>query len=105
MPRAGASASDERRAEEGARPESGEESVPMSENSPLATREPPRVPALVRLSLAAAILGTLVCLPLLIKETPYTFVAFMFLGQPLLLIAFALFAWKVFQDLRGKQLI
>ena len=77
----------------------------MNENSAVATKEAPGVPTLVRLSLAAAILGTLVCLPLLIKETPYTFVAFMFLGQPLLLIAFVLFAWKVFQDLRRKQLI
>jgi len=77
----------------------------MNENSPVAMKEAPRVPTLVRLSLPAAMLGTFVCLPLLIKETPYTFVAFMFLGQPLLLIAFVLFAWKVFQDLRGKQLI
>ena len=77
----------------------------MNEETAVAMGEPPKVSLLVRLSLAAAILGVLVCLPLLIKETPYTFVAFMFLGQPLLAIAFVLFAWKVFQDLRGKELI
>jgi hypothetical protein len=77
----------------------------MNEETAVATGGRPKVSLLVRLSLAAAILGILVCLPLLIKETPYTFVAFMFLGQPLLFISFGLFAWKVFQDLRGKQLI
>jgi hypothetical protein len=65
----------------------------------------PKVSVLVRWSLIAEGLGILLCLPLLVKETPYTFVAFMFLGQPLLVIAFALFTWKVFRDLRSKQLL
>ena len=65
----------------------------------------PEVPTLVRLSLGAAALGVLLCLPLVIKETPYTFVIFMFLSQPLLAGAFLLFAWQVFRDLRSKQLL
>jgi hypothetical protein len=65
----------------------------------------PGVPTLVRLSLLAAALGVLLCLPLVIKETPWTFVIFMFLGQPILALAFLLFAWQVFRDLRTKQLL
>ncbi len=59
----------------------------------------------VRLSLWAAALGVLACLPLVLKETPYTFVIFMFLGQPLLALAFLLFAWQVFTDLKSKQVL
>lgn len=65
----------------------------------------PKVPTLVRLSLAAVSLGVLLCLPLVIHETPWTFVIFMFLGQPVLALAFLLFAWQVFRDLRTKQLL
>jgi hypothetical protein len=49
--------------------------------------------------------GVATTLPLLLKETPYTFVLFMFVGQPLLGIAFLLFVAKVFQDLRKGQLL
>ena len=65
----------------------------------------PVVPTPVRLSLGAAALGVLLCLPLVIQETPYTFVIFMFLAQPMLAAAFLLFAWQVFRDLRNKQLL
>ena len=65
----------------------------------------PEVPTLVRLSLGAAALGVLLCLPLVIQETPWTFVIFMFLSQPLLAAAFLLFAWQVFRDLRSKQIL
>lgn len=60
---------------------------------------------LLRSSIASAALGVLFCLALLIKETPYTLTAFMFLGQPFLAIGFLLFAWKVFLDLRRKELL
>lgn len=66
---------------------------------------PTTVPLPVRLSLWAAALGVLACLPLVLKETPYTFVLFMFLGQPLLAFAFIFFAWQVFSDLRRKQVL
>jgi len=65
----------------------------------------PGMPLLIRLSIASAVLGILFCLALLVRETPYTLTAFMFLGQPLLAIAFLLFAWKVFRDLRRKELL
>ena len=67
--------------------------------------EQPGVPTLVRLSLGAAALGVLLCLPLVIHETPWTFVIFMFLAQPVLAAAFLFFAWQVFRDLRAKQLL
>lgn len=62
-------------------------------------------PNLVTLAIAFAMAGILVCLALLIRETPYTLTAFMFLGQPLLVIGFLLYAWKVFRDLRRKDLL
>lgn len=66
---------------------------------------PPRVPRLVRLSIGCAAAGIVFCLLLLIQETPYTLTAFMFLGQPLLALAFFLYAWKVFRDLKRKELL
>lgn len=60
---------------------------------------------LVRASIATAILGIATCFPLLIEETPYTFVIFMFVAQPLLGAAFLLFTIKVFQDLRRGHLL
>jgi hypothetical protein len=60
---------------------------------------------LLRGAIAAAIVGLLVCLALLVRETPYTLAAFMFLGQPLLAVAFLLFTIKVFRDLRAKKLL
>jgi hypothetical protein len=61
------------------------------------------IPLLVRLSFAATLLGVIFCFPLLIKETPYTFVVFMFLGQPLVGIGFLLFAINAFRDLKKSQ--
>jgi hypothetical protein len=61
------------------------------------------VTRLVRFSFASTLLGIVFCLPLLIKETPYTFVVFMFVGQPLLGIGFLLFAINVFRDLKKAQ--
>ena len=67
---------------------------------------PPWKPSvLVRLSLGAAALGVLACLPLLLRETAYTLVLFMFVGQPLFAAGFVFFAWKVFRDLRRKELL
>ncbi len=60
---------------------------------------------LVRAAIVAAIAGVATCLPLLIRETPYTFVLFMFVAQPLLAAAFLLFTVKVFRDLRSRYLL
>lgn len=64
-----------------------------------------RPTGLVRWAVVSCALGILLTLPLLLKETPYTFTAFMFLGQPLLLLAFALFGIRVFKDLRARKLL
>ena len=68
-------------------------------------RQPKRVSPLVKLSLAATAAGVLACLPLFVRETAYTLVLFMFVGQPLLVTGFLLFTWKVFRDLRRKELL
>jgi hypothetical protein len=62
-------------------------------------------PRNIRRAIVLAAVGTIACLALLVRETPYTFALFMFLGQPLLLCAFGLFAWEVVQDLRGKGVL
>lgn len=65
----------------------------------------PCFPPQVALALAFGALGILACLPLLVRETPYTFAAFMFLGQPLLAVGVLFFAWKVVNDLRRRELL
>jgi hypothetical protein len=64
-----------------------------------------RVPLLLRLSTALAALGALFSLALFLHAGPYTLVFFMFLAQPLLLLAVALFAVQVFKDLRRERLL
>ncbi len=59
----------------------------------------------LRVAIAATAAGTLVTLALLLRETAYTLVAFMFLAQPLLLVGFVLFAWTVAQELRRARLM
>lgn len=67
--------------------------------------EPPHPPMLLRIAIAATAAGVLISLALLIWQTPYTLTAFMFLGQPLLAVAFVLFVWLVFRDLRRRELL
>jgi hypothetical protein len=67
--------------------------------------ESPRVPKLLRLSMALAAVGALLSLVLFLHAGPYTLVIFMFLSQPLLLLAVALFAVHVFNDLRRERLL
>jgi hypothetical protein len=64
-----------------------------------------RLSVLVRLSLLTAAFGVLACLPVLVRESAYTLVLFMFVAQPLLAAGFVFFAWKVFRDLRRKELL
>jgi cation transporter-like permease len=64
-----------------------------------------RVPFLLRLSIVFAALGALFSLALFLHAGPYTLVFFMFLAQPLLLLAVALFAVQVFKDLRRERLL
>lgn len=64
---------------------------------------PSRLRAL-RLAIIATALGVLVSLMLLVQQTPYTLAAFMFVGQPLLVLGGILFAWHVVRDLRRAGL-
>ena len=64
-----------------------------------------RVPSLLRLSMILAALGALFSLALFLHAGPYTLVFFMFLAQPLLLLAVATFAVQVFKDLRRERLL
>jgi hypothetical protein len=63
------------------------------------------VPPLVTLAIASTIAGISICLLLLVRETPYTLTAFMFLGQPLLAAGFVFYAWNVILDLKRKELL
>jgi hypothetical protein len=67
--------------------------------------ETARVPSLLRLSMVLAALGALFSLALFMHAGPYTLVFFMFLAQPLLLLAVALFAVQVLKDLRRERLL
>lgn len=64
-----------------------------------------RAPLLVRLSMLSAAAGSLLSLCLFLHAGPYTLVTFMFLAQPLLLAAVALFAVQVLKDLRRERLL
>jgi hypothetical protein len=59
----------------------------------------------LRVAILAAGAGLLFCLALLVRETPYTLVAFMFLGQPLLVVAVLIFGWEVVRDLRRTKVL
>lgn len=59
---------------------------------------------LLQWAMALTIAGLLVVLALLVRETPWTLTAFMFLGQPLLALGFVLFVWRVVRDLRRTGL-
>jgi hypothetical protein len=67
--------------------------------------ETPLLSLLDRAAIACTAAGVLVCLGLLIRETPYSLTAFMFLGQPLIALGMALFAIRVLRDLRRKDLL
>ena len=62
-------------------------------------------PLLLRLSMALAALGALLSLALFLHAGPYTLVVFMFLAQPLLLLAVVLFAIQLLKDLRRERLL
>ena len=66
---------------------------------------PVRVPFLLLAAMASAALGAVLSLALFLHAGPYTLVLFMFLAQPLLLLAVGLFAAQVFRDLRRERLL
>jgi hypothetical protein len=59
----------------------------------------------LRIAASATIVALVLATILLIKETPYTFVAFMFLGPPLILVAGVSLGWVILQDLKSKKVL
>lgn len=59
----------------------------------------------LRLALLLAGLAIALALVLLIKETAYTFVLFMFVGPPLLLAAALALGWVIYTELRTKNVL
>jgi hypothetical protein len=69
----------------------------------------PRVPErglrALQFSLLLAGLSIILALVLLIKETAYTFVLFMFVGPPLLLAAALALGWVIYTELRARNVL
>jgi hypothetical protein len=57
------------------------------------------------LALGLTALAMVICLGLFIHAVWYTFVLFMLVAQPLLLVAAGLFGWAVVRDLRQKGVL
>ena len=66
----------------------------------------PKVPVRVlRIAIMLAALFNLLALLVMVHTTPIIFTVFMFLGQPLFLLAFILLIGAVLAELRRRQLI
>jgi hypothetical protein len=59
----------------------------------------------LRIAAIATLVALVLALILLIKETAITFVLFMFLGPPLILVAGVCLGWVIFQDLKSKKVL
>lgn len=57
------------------------------------------------LALGLTALAIVICLGLFIHAVWYTFVLFMLVAQPLLVVAAVLFGWAVVRDLRDKGVL
>jgi hypothetical protein len=68
------------------------------------TPQPTRI-RLLRIAIVLAALFTVMALAMLIRDTPIGFTLFMFLGQPLFLIALVLLVGAVLADLRIRRLL
>jgi hypothetical protein len=65
----------------------------------------PKTKRALRIAAVATLVALVLATILLIKETPYTFVAFMFLGPPLILVAGASLGWVIWQELSTKKVL
>ena len=65
---------------------------------------PPTRVRLLRAAIVLTALFTVLALAMLIRSTPVGFALFMFLGQPLFVVALVLLVGAVLADLRTKQL-
>ena len=68
------------------------------------TTQPARVRVL-GLAVLLTALFVVMALVVLVRDTPIAFAVFMFVGQPLFLVALALLLGAVVVDLRAKQLL
>jgi hypothetical protein len=68
------------------------------------TSQPTRVRVL-QLAVLLTALFVVMALVVLVRDTPIAFTVFMFVGQPLFLVALALLVGAVLADLRAKQLL
>ena len=68
------------------------------------TSRPTRVRAMQFAVLLTAVF-VVMALVVLVRDTPIAFAVFMFVGQPLFLVALALLLGAVVVDLRAKQLL
>jgi hypothetical protein len=59
----------------------------------------------VRVAIALAVIGLVLCLWLLVRVDWYNFLAFMLLAQPLLLVAALIFAGAALKELRQKGVL
>ena len=57
------------------------------------------------LALGLTAIAVLICLALFIHAIWYTFVMFMLVAQPLVVVAVVLFGWAVVRDLRQKGVL
>jgi len=59
----------------------------------------------LRIAIALAVLFNLLALLVTVHTTPIVFTLFMFIGQPLFVLAFILLIGAILADLRAKQLL
>ena len=68
-------------------------------------KEPETTVRVLRIAIVLAALFNLLALLVMVHTTPIIFTIFMFLGQPLFLLAFILLVGAVLVDLRARQLL
>jgi hypothetical protein len=68
------------------------------------TPQPTRI-RLLRIAIVLTALFTVLALAMLIRDTPIGFTLFMFLGQPLFVVALVLLVGAILADLRSRQLL
>jgi hypothetical protein len=60
---------------------------------------------ILRIAIILAALFNLLALMVMVHTTPIIFTLFMFIGQPLFVLAFVLLVGAVLADLKGRQLL
>ena len=68
-------------------------------------KEPETAVRVLRIAIVLAALFNLLALLVMVHTTPIIFTVFMFLGQPLFLLAFILLIGTVLADLKARQLL